>query len=190
MRCCQLCGCTSWGPVGNRAELRTQIEFKGYEKDVEYVRCDNCKSIARKDLLETLGAYVDPPESPAPDAWDLGSMFAKVMPSMPAPPTRTERLTQTLVRRAQILDIYNNQLAVEIVRFARQLETALDNPAVTQIDPIANTPWLVLSFPAREEFERWVTGLFDTVNRDTGADKKDYTQETYEAAIRYATKQS
>lgn len=192
MRACQLCGCASWGPIGNPESIARLAEFivtNGHE----FVRCDGCKSIGRKDLLQEAPQPMTPPDA----GFDVGAfmkpVMATLMPPIPAPPTRTERLVLEILRGHPRTG--KNQSSADyaqwVVALARVIEWELDHPtgpsASEAIDP-SKQPWLVLSFPAREEFERWVTGFLDAVvwpGYNTGP--KDYSTQMYERAITYAT---
>lgn len=194
MRVCQVCGCASWGPIGNLAEIQRMTEFQVDLPAEAFVRCDNCKSIARADLLqdaEFKPGVVSPPSPGLPDF--MTDMLAKVMPVVPAPPTRLERLTVALLRSGMFGAVDYRALAEMqkrpgetsvVIAIARDLERQLDEPIAT-----AKQPWLTLSFPAREEFERWVTGFLDAM-LCPGAVEGGYSEKFYEAAVAYATKQS
>lgn len=50
MRACQVCGCKSWGPIGDPAKLERVSPWR-LSENWTFVRCDNCTAIAREDLL-------------------------------------------------------------------------------------------------------------------------------------------
>lgn len=166
MRCCQLCGCTSWGPVGNPDELRRASAFLPDARVDEFVRCDGCKTVAKREFLQGPTAQ-EMSGGPVPaGVLDLPAiaMMKEFIAPIPPPPTRTERLVHTLLR-SDLLDTSQVDTAQTIVGFARDLECALDAPpSGCRTEPTSSACWRVLSFASRMDFESWLTGLWDAVN--------------------------
>lgn len=199
MRSCQVCGCASWGPVGDPAEIRRRTEFAVDLPAEAFVRCDNCLSVARADLLQD-SSQSTPTAPPDADFGGLGSflkpVMATLMPSIPAPPTRLERLTVALLRSGMFAkpDGWNLSALLTqedkpsiLIEVARHLESQLDQSVTPKTT--AKQPWLVLSFFTRQEFECWVAGFLDAM-LVPGAVEGGYSEKFYEAAVAYATKQS
>lgn len=184
MRACQVCGFSSWGPLKSVSELQRLAEFDPKPDVFAWVRCDNCKSIAQVGWVQESA-----PSTPAtpPDAGFPGIMsnLLNLVPTAPLPPSRTERLIHTLLRSSMWT---RKDTVTDVVVAARALETALDAPPASIAGKESEKYWLVLSFPAREEFERWFTGLLDAVNQadHIGFTTQDYPPKWYDAAVAYA----
>lgn len=199
MRPCQLCGCASWGAIGDPSEIVRMTEFALDLPAGAYVRCDNCKAIARLDLVqdaEFKPGLITPPSGSMPDF--MSNIFERVMPAVPTSPTRLERLTVALLRSGMFASIdvrsllgvlKNPDKTSVVIAIARDLERQLDQPITSAMDPSAKQPWLVLSFPARESFDYWLTGLWDAVNKADHNDfttTSEYTEVHFDAAAAFA----
>lgn len=137
MRCCQLCGATSWGPIVAAQEVLAGMrEFADAQaiNPLEYYRCDHCKSIAMK-------RFVDEPQAPAMGGGSrmsgglvdpMAAMLAAIPQLLPLPAlpeTRTERLTRSLLTGGCADD------AQQVVGFVRELERAMDAPRSPEFGP-------------------------------------------------------
>lgn len=166
MKRCQVCGVCSWGPVKTGMFMASLVEIVGSCLREDYVQCDNCQTLAKREYLEetaSAGGPIDPFSRPPLES-ALLSGFRTIIPE---PPPLSEKLMLALINNAG-LNIANSQPVV-LARFVCALETALleaQAPKNLMDDEVAK-PWLAVRFEDRTALVTWLQAGLQTV-RDSG----------------------
>lgn len=149
MRSCQLCGCSSWGPIKDatvREGILARPILRGPEPavmrdpNIVLLECDGCGSFADEALISepvpTLTRLSDIPFGlTAPPSIDYGeaARSAQVMlQNMGIQPKTPETRTERLVRSMLESGMAHNPLSAPartLVAYAREIEVELDTPA-------------------------------------------------------------
>lgn len=170
MRACQVCAAKSWGPASHMQVLQaTQHTALSVDPD-QCLRCDNCGGVALKSVIEETLA---PVPAGGPDMFPSTALNSAMhlLSTIPKPETRTERLLRHVITGSALDDFDTDRnSAVQLVRFVRELEDALDRPerpaieiSWFQVDGMTST-----QFANRGEFIEWLIHGLGYAKTETG----------------------